>query len=168
MPYLDNSGLYQKYGTEQTVTQAGGEYKTFAELREVEIKINLATLGTANTPAPVVTGADNIFFPAGMLIEQVEIVIDAAATSGGSATLDIGLIRTDRVTEVDYQAFVKGYTLATGTAGSKTTLIKGSAFAGDLLGTGTATANVGYITANANVAVFTAGIATVRIKYRKP
>jgi len=167
MAYMDIGGLYQKYGLEQTVTQAGGEYKTFGDTREIEIQLDLTKLTLTNTPAAVVLGADNIFFPAGMQIEQVEVVVETAGTSGGSATLDIGLVRTDRTTEIDFQAFVKGAAVATLTAGQKLTITKGGTAAGDMLGTGTATANVGYITANANTAVFTAGLVKIRIRYRR-
>lgn len=164
MAWTDNTGLYQKYGTEQTVTAAGGEYRTVAELREIEFKITLSDL---TSTAAVVEGADNIFFPTGVVIEQVEIVVDTAAV-GATATLDIGLIRTDRTTEIDYEAFTNAMAVATLTAGNKITLIKGSTSAGDMVGTGTATANVGHITANYNTAAFTAGVIVVRIKYRRP
>lgn len=164
MAWMDNTGLYQKYGTEQTVTAAGGEYRTVAELREIEIKIDLTDL---TATAAVVSGADNIFVPAGMVIEQVEIVVDTAAV-GATATLDIGLIQTDRSTEIDYEAFTNALAVASLTAGNKITLIKGSTSAGDMVGTGTATANVGHITANYNTAAFTAGVIVVRIKYRRP
>lgn len=164
MAWLDNTGLYQKYGLEQTTTQAGGEYRTNAELREIEFKIDLTTL-TA-TPA-IVAGADNINFPAGFVIEQVEVIVDTAG-AGATATLDVGLQRLDRTTEIDYQAFVKGAAVATLTAGNKITIIKGSTAVGDFVGTGTAVANPGYITANYNTAAFTAGVVVIRVKYRKP
>lgn len=164
MAWLDNAGLYRKYGTEQTTVAAGGEYRTVAELREIEIKIDLTTL---TDTAAIVEGADNIFFPSGVVIEQVEIVVDTAAV-GATATLDIGLIQTDRSTEIDYEAFTNAMAVASLTAGNKLTLIKGSTSAGDMVGTGTATSNVGHITANYNTAPFTDGVIVVRIKYRKP
>lgn len=164
MAWLDNTGLYQKYGTEQTVTAAGGEYRTVAETREIEIKIDLTTL---TDTAAIVSGADNIFFPTGVRIEQVEIVVETAAV-GATATLDIGLVRTDRSTEIDFEAFTNAMAVASLTAGNKLTLIKGTTSAGDMVGTGTSTANIGHITANYNAAAFTQGVIIVRIKYRKP
>jgi len=160
----DNTGLFQKFGIDQTTPMAGGEYKTYGEFREIEVQLTLTSLTTTPT---VITGADNIFFPAGVEIEQVEVVVETAGTSGGSATLDIGLIRTDRTTEIDYQAFVKAAAVATLTDGQKLTITKGGTAAGDLVGSGSPTANVGHITANYTTAAFTAGVIKLRIKYRK-
>lgn len=165
MVWMDNAGLRQEWGVEQTVTSAGGEYSNSGDLRFMDVKINLAQLTTTPTMIP---GGANIFFPAGVRIEKVEVIVDTAGTSGGAATLDVGLQRTDASTEIDYQAFVKAAAVATLTAGQIITITKGSTAVGDLVGTGTSTANVGYITANANTAVFTAGVIRVRIYFRRP
>lgn len=165
MAYVDIGGLRQEWGVEQTVTSAGGEYSTLGDLRQIDIKLNLTQLTTTPTLIP---GGANIFFPAGVRIEAVEIIVDTAGTSGGSATLDVGLQRTDLSTEIDYQAFVKAAAVATLTAGQRLTITKGGTAVGDMVGTGTSTANVGYITANYNTAAFTAGVLHIRIYYRKP
>lgn len=164
MAWMDNAGLYRKYGTEQTVPEVGGEYRTVAELREIEFKLDLTKLtGTATN----IKGTDNIFVPTGFVVEQVEVVVDVAAVGTG-ATLDVGLIRTDRTTEIDYQAFVKALAQTSLTAGNKITIIKGSTGAGDNVGTGVALPNIGQLTANYGTAAFTAGVVVVRIKFRKP
>lgn len=165
MVWVDNSGLRQEWGTEQTVNSAGGEYANNGDLRYMDIKLNLTQLTATPTLIP---GGANIFFPAGVRIERVEVIVDTAGTSGGLATLDVGLQRTDLSTEIDYQAFVKGAAVATLTAGQVITITKGSTAVGDLVGTGTSTANVGYITANYNTAAFTAGVLHVRIYFRRP
>jgi hypothetical protein len=162
---MDIGGLRQEWGLEQTVTAAGGEYQTTGDLRQIDIKIDLTKLTSTPTLIP---GGSNIFFPAGVRIESVEITMDTAGTSGGAATLDIGLQQTNLTTEIDYQAFVKAAAVATLTAGQKLTITKGGTAVGDNVGTGTSTANVGYITANYNTAAFTAGVIHVRINYRKP
>ena len=90
------------------------------------------------------------------------------AAVGATATLDIGLVSTDRSTEIDFEAFTNAMAVASLTAGNKLTLIKGTTSAGDMVGTGTSTANIGHITANYNTAAFTQGVIIVRIKYRKP
>lgn len=163
MAYMDIGGLYQKYGLEQTVTQAGGEFKTLGDDREIQIKINLASLTTTPT---VVTGADNIFMPAGMVIEEVTLLVETAGVGGG--TLDVGLVKTDRTTAIAAQGILAAVVnTATNTLGKKTTYNQGTATAGTLVG-GAATANVGYITANYTTTAFTAGVVVIRIKYRRP
>lgn len=163
MAWMDNAGLYQKYGLEQTVPMAGGEYRTVAELREIEVKIDLTKL---TSTATIITGGDDIFFPTGFMIEQIELVVETAATSGGAPTLDIGLMRTDRTTELDWDGLIAAEVLATLTpAGKKVVYNQGTSKAGALVGA--TTANIGQITARANTATFTAGVVTIRIKYRK-
>lgn len=162
MAYTDIGGLYQKFGVEQTVTAAGGEYVTTAALREVEFKITLTALGTASA---IVTGADNIFIPAGVRVEEVEIVVDTAATGTG-AVLNIGLVRTDRTTAIDADGLVAALALtALDAAGEKTVLRVGSTGAGALIGT--TLANVGHLVADYDTAAFTAGVITVRVRYRR-
>lgn len=162
MAYMDSAGLYQKYGTEQTVTAAGGEYVTTGGLREIEFKLDLTKLTATPT---VVFGLDNVFMPAGMTIEQIEIIVETAGATGVS--IDIGLTRTDRTTEIDWNGFIAAEVLATLTpAGKKIVYNVGTSKAGALLGASVGV-NPGYITANSTSTLFTAGLLTVRIKYSK-
>lgn len=161
MAYMDSAGLYNKYGTEQTVPSTGGEYVTTGELREIEIKINLANLTVAET-----IQNDNLFVPAGMVIQEVEIYTDVAAATG--VAIDLGLTRTDRSTEIDFDGILAAYTTASMTAGSKVVLVKGSSLVGALVG-GSALANVGQISCSATTSTaFTAGTIRVRIRYFRP
>lgn len=165
MAWMDNAGLYQKFGLEQTVPMAGGEYRLNGEVREIEFKITLTDLTSS---AAIIKGTDNINMPAGFTVEQIEVIADTAATSGGSATLDIGLVKTDRTTAIDANGLVAALALTTiDTAGEKNTLTSGGTGAGALVGTTVGT-DPGYFTANYGTAAFTAGVLTVRIKYRKP
>lgn len=160
--WFDNTGLYQKYGTDQTIPMAGAEYKTFGELRTIEFKISLLPLTTTQT---IVTGMDNVFLPAGVRIEQVEVIAETLATSGGSATLNVGLIRTDRTTNISATGIVNALALtAIDTAGEKNILT--TAAGGALIGT--TTANVSHFTANWGTAAYTAGVVVIRVKYYKP
>ena len=164
--WLDNTGLYQKYGVDQTTPMAGGEYRSNGETREIEFKITLADLGSS---AAIIEGTDNLVMPAGFTVETVEVIADTAAVaSGGSATLDIGLIRYDRSTEIDYNGLVAAMAkTAIDTTGEKNILNKGSTGAGALVGT-TVGSNPGYFTANYGTAAFDSGVVTVRVKFRKP
>lgn len=162
MSWVDNTGLLNKYGTEQTVTSTGGEYVTTGELREIEVKIDLTALTEDET---VVN--DNIFFPVGMKIEEVEIYVDTAAATGTG--IDIGLVKSsDRTTEIDFDGIVAASLTATLTAGAKLKLIKGSTSVGALITNGTATTSVGQITCSrTSSTAFTAGVIRVRIRYSR-
>jgi len=154
----NSDGLYLKYGTDKADPNTAGEYRTNGALREIEVKITLTDL--TSTAAII---SDAVFFPK-MRIEEVEIVTHTAATSAGSPTLDVGLIQTDRSTEIDYEAFANAVALtAIDAAGEKTVLRVGSTGAGQLIGT--TTSNVGYLTANYNSAAYTAGVIYVRVRY---
>jgi hypothetical protein len=157
MAYTDNSGLYRKWGTERAAVNTAGEYKTFGSLREIEIKIDLTELTEEETVL-----SDTVFFPR-CRIEEVEIVTHTVAATG--TAVDIGLIRTDRSTEIDYNGFAAAFPIASmNAAGEKTVLRSGSSFAGALIGT--TTTNVGHITASrTDSTAFTAGIIIVRIRY---
>lgn len=162
MAWNDNTGLYQRYGTEQTVPLKGGEYRTNGAMREIEVKIDLTTLTETETIL-----SDSIFFPTGVVISEVEIYVDTAAATG--VAVDIGLIQTDRSTEIDYDGIVAAAATATLTKGAKLTLVKGSTGVGALITNGTSIANVGHITASRTTATaFTAGVIRVRIRYSRP
>lgn len=161
MAWFNNDGLYLRYGTEKTTTEVAGEYKTFGPLREIEVKIDLATLTTSGQTIL----SDTVFFPK-MRVEEVTLEVQTAATSGGSATLDVGLVSSsDRSTEIDYDGFIAAEVLtAINTAGKKITYVNGTSKAGALIGT--TLASVGHLVAKAGTAVFTAGVVYVRVKYR--
>lgn len=162
MAYMDNTGLYVKYGTEQTVATKGGEYVNDGADREIEFTVDLTTLTETETPL-----SDVVFFPAGMKITEVEIYVETAAATG--TAIDIGLVRTDRTTEIDFDGIVAAAATATLTVGSKLTLVKGSTGVGALITNGTPTPFVGYVTASRTTATaFTAGLLKVRVRYERP
>lgn len=160
--WYNTDGLYLKYGTTKAVPNIGGDFRMPGELRVMEIKI--PDLTTLTSTAAIID--DTLFVPTNCIIEQVETVSDTAATSGGSATLNIGLMKLDRTTTISDTALVNAMALTSidGT-GEKTTLVLGSTGAGSKIGTNIGT-DVGYITAKYGTAAFTAGAVTVRIKYR--
>jgi hypothetical protein len=162
--WFDNSGLFQVYGVDQATTENGGEYKTFGELREIEISLTLNATNFAFGATNYIP-FDNIFVPAGVRIQEVETFVETAG-AGATATLDVGLMRTDRSTVTSATGLVAGKTVASMTAGEKVVLTVGSTFAGALIGT--TTANVNYITVRVNTANFTAGVIKVRVRYYRP
>lgn len=161
MSYFDGDGLLRKYGTEKATANIAGEYRYDGPVHCIEAKITLSAL--AATPTIV---SDVLSFPKGAIVEEIEITTRTAAT-GATATLNLGLIRNDRTTEIDYDGFLAAFPLASmDAAGEKTSVKVGSTGAGALFGN--ATANTGYLTADYDTAAFTAGVIFVRIYYFMP
>lgn len=160
MAWNNQDGLYLKYGTEKTVPTKAGEYVTTGALREWEVKLDLTTLGL--TPTPLAVLGDTTLLPAGLRLEEVEVVVETAAV-GATATLDIGLVREDRVTVIAETGILAAFPIASlDAAGEKTVVRVGSAGVGTLIGT--TLAFPAHITADVDVAAFTAGVIWIRIR----
>jgi hypothetical protein len=164
MSWYNADGLFVKFGAAQGDPASAGEYKSDGPLRVIEVNIPaLASIGAVATPTIL---DDVTVVPKGAFIEKIEVVVDTAADSAAdNATLNIGLVRTDRTTELDYDGFV--------TAGAQTTIdavgdvveyIQGGTAHGALIGT--ALANNGLLTAGYGTAAYTAGAVRVRVYYR--
>src|SRR5882724_600564 len=164
MGYLDNAGLYVKIGPETATPKVAGEYKTYGELREVEVVLNLPSYAFGATNYIV---DDTTVIPAGMRIQEVETYVDTVGV-GATATFDLGLMRTDRTTVTSATAFLAAFPVGSVTpVGAKTVVTKaGDPFVGALVGT--TTASVNHITIRVNTANFTAGVVRVRIRYYRP
>lgn len=168
--WLNNDGLYIKYNTTEVTPTDGGELSTLGSLHEVEFGLDLVNLSTsANTFL-----SDTVVIPNGARVEKVVLVVETAATSGGSATLDIGLIDQDRSTAFDDDGLVAALALAEmSDAGAVITFVNGAdstpaGESGDGALVGTTLSNSGLVIASANTAVFTAGRLKVRIYWYKP
>lgn len=164
MGYLDNAGLYVKIGPEVAVPSVGGEYKTYAELREIELTLNLTA---ANYPfgATNYIVNDNLVLPTGVRIQEVETYVDTVA-AGATATLDVGLMRTDRTTVTSANGLIAAKTVASMVAGEKVVFSAPGGFGGALIGTNTSSVN--YFTVRVNTASFTSGVIKIRIRYYRP
>jgi hypothetical protein len=159
--WFNPDGLFVKFGTDKTITNRAGEYRTLGALRDIELKIDLTALTTTG-----VIQSDQTFIPDGYRLEEVEVVAQTAATSGGAPTLDIGLVRNDRTTVVSQTTFVAALAMtAIDAAGEKNVLRVGSTGAGASMGA--IITNGGYILARANTAAFTAGSVVIRIRMKK-
>jgi hypothetical protein len=161
--WYNNDGLRIKLGVDEARVTRGGEYASYGDFREYEVVIGpLTALGTSEA-----IQAHGVLIPAGFFIESVDVIANVAATSGGSATLDVGLIRQNTTTAYDDDGLVAALALASiNVAGERTVLTAGVTSAGALIGT--ALANTGLITASYNTAAFTAGEVTVRIRGYQP
>lgn len=158
--WLNDDGLFIKFGTAEGETGQAGAVANPGVLHTLELTIDLANDLTASSAI-----VDNHnYLPNGAQIEEIEIVVDTAATSGGTATLDIDAYGTDRVVATS-DGFLNAVALATiDTVGEKQVLRQGDAGAGSLVGAKLTEATLlGF---NYNTAPYTAGVIVVRIKYR--
>lgn len=172
MPYINSDGLLVKFGVEGGQTSRGGEINVEGadHITEIAIKgtdipslANVVAATSTNTTLPLMHGVE---LPLGARIQKIEIQVETAFTSGGSATLDFGLVREDRTTELDYNGLIAAQTVASLSAGAFITLTTGSGTAGALMGT--VLANRGVFTVNYNTAAFTAGKAVIRVYWNFP
>ena len=169
MTWTNSDGLFIKFAKEEGQVVKGGTYSTLGPLKCTEVKIDLTDLAAIDTT--YIMGSDHnnrgIVIPSGARIEKVEVVAETAATSGGAATLDIGLVRLDRTTAIDLDGVVAALALASINAdGELNTLSVGVTSAGALVGT--TTANAGILVAEVNTAVYTAGKVAVRVYWYNP
>lgn len=167
--WLNNDGLYIEFGTDESTVTAAGEYRMEGPYRITEVEIPLASLSTSANYFP----SDTTTLPNGARIAKVMLYVETAATSGGSATLDVGLIDQDRSTALDDDGLIAALALAEiDTAGSVITFVPADstpaseAGAGALIGT--TLSNTGLFVASANTAVFTAGRVIVQVYWYKP
>jgi hypothetical protein len=165
--YLNSDGLFVKIGTTKATPNIGGEYVTVGREREIELKIDLTTL----TQSEVIQ-SDQVFVPAGVRIQAVETIAITGAATG--TAIDVGLTRTDRSTEIDFDGLLAAAPTANmNSAGEKSTYQVAVTIPTGLTGTGalvgTTTSNVGYISASrTDGTAFTAGVILLKIKYLVP
>jgi len=155
--WMNNDGLYLKYGVQKTTANTGGDYKSFGDTREVEFDITMAGLTTS-----AVIQNDTIFFPAGMTIESVQT--EVITTAAGGTSLSIGTVKTDRSTAISTTTFLSAAPIADHTtAGQRKDYTVGVTGVGG--GVGTTISEPAYITALA-AGTYSAGKVRVRIRYR--
>ena len=161
MSWNNPDGLLVKFGTEKATANIGGEYRTNGHLREIEFKIDLTDLTQTET-----IQSDQVFLPSGARIQDLIVVCHTAAATG--TAIDLGLIRTDRSTEIDYNGLLAAFPTANmNAAGEINTVDIAHTYKGALIGT--TTSNVGYFTASmTDATAFTAGIIFVTIRYYMP
>ena len=160
MTWVNDDGLVVKFGTEEGDAGKGGAVRTAGGIHMVE----LAITGTDITSTAGTLVDEHTLIPSGARIEKVELQVGAAFTSGGAATLDIGLVRQDQTTAIDADGLVAALALtAIDAVGDKVELVQGSTGHGALVGT--VLANSGLVSVNYGTAAYTAGDVTVRIFY---
>ena len=160
--YTNADGLYLRWGQDEGAAGKAGEYSRMGPRHHVQVEIDLATLATGATVL------DNfVVLPIGARLESVNVITDVAVTSGGSAVLNVGLVRTDGTTAIDIDGLVAALPIASfNAAGEQITLTQGVTYGGALLGT--SLTNPAKLVADYDTAAFTAGRVAVSIFWYVP
>tara|TARA_R110000782_G_scaffold180305_3_gene270830 strand:+ start:88 stop:585 length:498 start_codon:yes stop_codon:yes gene_type:complete len=88
--HVNSDGLEVRYGSEKATKRKGGETNLAGDSHELRVVITAIDVPTADAPID-----KKIAIPSGAFIESATIVVKTAFTSGGSATLDLGLMTDD-------------------------------------------------------------------------
>jgi hypothetical protein len=158
--WVNGDGLEVRFGSEKATKRKGGETNAAGDSHEVRITLTGTEVPTTDAPVD-----KKVSIPSGAYIESATLVVTTAFTSGGSATLDLGLMTDDN----DGTYSTKdddGIDAAIGVAAL--TADASIACNGALIGTTVTDSNTlpmpisyGYGTA-----AFTAGVAELVIKYK--
>lgn len=166
--WTNNDGLFIKLGADEarvgTTVGWAGEYMDATDGSHV-VEVILTPMTALATGSTIVS--DTVTIPSGAKIESVWLFTDVAATSGGAAALNVGLIDQDRTTAFDSNGFLEAIALTSIDAVGETTVYTlGTTGAGTLVGA--TLSNTGLIVADYDTAAYTAGRVRIRIKYHVP
>ena len=90
MTWVNDDGLVVRFGTEQGTADKAGSPRTAGDVSELVVKITGTDV--PSTDAPVST---QVGIPDGAYLMSATLYVSTAFTSGGAATLDIGLFNDD-------------------------------------------------------------------------
>lgn len=162
--WVNGDGLAVRYGTEEAAVGRVGSYEdTIAGLQVAEFHFDYTDLsatdgsGILDYTSPLLKGTR---------IQQVKVICETAATGAG-AVMNVGLIKENFSTELDFNGLVAALPLASAdAAGEQIILNVGSTYAGALIGT--TLSEDGWVTVDYDTAAFTAGKWLVEVYYYTP
>lgn len=162
--WLNSDGLYIKFGTDEATQSKSGEYNRLGPLHELAIDLDYTMV--QNSSATIIS--DSIRVPAGARIERVQVVTHTAWDSAAdNFVLNLGLVRLDRSTTFDVDAFIAALPQASmDPAGEIQEIIIGHTYVGSAVGT--TLAYSGLVTADYDTGAPTAGASKIRIYYYMP
>jgi len=88
--WVNNDGLEVRFGSSKAESYKGGQLSTMSDSQELRIAITGTDVPSTDAPVD-----KKVAIPSGAYIESATLVVTTAFTSGGSATLDIGLMTDD-------------------------------------------------------------------------
>lgn len=169
-------GLVVPFGRVEAEKQNVGAHNVLGDLHEVHAVIALASLpafGTGLANQRILS--DSVRLPVGAEFQEVEVYVEVGAT-GATAAFNLGLIREDRTTEIDFDGLIAPATAGVAvldTVGAirvyraeGTDSLPVPAVGGALIAGQTALTVPGLLVASATTANFTAGQLRLKIRYR--
>lgn len=137
MAWMNNDGLYVRFGKELGVKAKGGEV-SIGERHEIAFTINAADVASASATVLGGTGGGfGVVVPKGAVVEALEITVATAFTSSGtigSSTLVIGLNKaSDRTSALDVDEYTTTSFVGSvlDAVGERTYIVPGVTGAGD-------------------------------------
>lgn len=158
MSYTNTDGLRVLTGSDQGAEKTQGV--TASSATQVLV-VDLTFTGIGSSFGGANIDLNNPFIPAGSLILRADLVMTAAATSGGSATLTLGTYDSTG-TAIDADGIDAAVALTAIDAIGETVRCDGAH-----LTTGGYVASNAYIGAIYGTAAYTAGVGKLYIEYRK-
>lgn len=160
MAWNNDDGLYIRFGTEKQEVTHGGESSTDGNNRVITVDLDYTDFAATGTAKII---AEDVKIPDGAVVKASTLHVSTAFTSGGSATLTLGLNDTDRTTVYDADGIDATIAVAALTAGA--TITNDGAVVGKLISnSGTAV----LLTATVGTAAFTAGKGQLVVEYYIP
>ncbi len=150
--WTNNDGLLIKFNAEEAKERLGGQVVTAGNRQTLEFVVTAADFDAANNTIV----ADSVFLPSNAFIEEAEIYVETAF-AGATATLDVGLVRKDRTTEVDFDGIDAAVAVAA--LAAKALIQCDGALIRSRL------SNSALVTVRNNTADFSAGKAVIKIHY---
>lgn len=151
--WTNSDGLYIKFGTDEAAQALGGAVQEDGGVHTLEFTINASDFNALTNTIL----SDTAFIPSNALIISSNFTVETAFV-GATATVDFGLVRKNRTTEIDYDGLDAAIAVASLTAKAS---INGD---GALIGTRLSQAAL--VTARNNTADLTAGKGVLTITYR--
>lgn len=161
MPWINESGLPIRFGTELAADGHGGQYRWNGPMAEYEYDVEFDGLEAFGTPSFL---ARTVRIPDGMLLTEATFEVSQPFTSGGAATLTFGFHNADG-TAYDADGIDAAIALTAIDAVGDTVVCDG-ALVNALLQN--PVKKYSYVTATVGVANFTAGRGKLRLKLFVP
>lgn len=157
--WLNDDGLNVRFGTDKPRVTLGGESSTDGMERKLTVDLNYADFGAVAANKIV----EGVVLPDGAVVKSAILNVSTAFTSGGSATLALGLVDTDRSTEYDFDGIDTAIAVASLTAGAEIDCN------GAVIGTVISNSGTNVMpTVTVGTAAFTAGEGKLEITYYIP
>lgn len=163
MTWINADGLTIKFGNEQAEQAKGGKVLTTSGSEGI-LELDIVGVDVPSTDAPI---EKRIGVPQGATIVSATLYVTTAFTSGGLATLDVGLMADDgdgTYSTEDDDGLLSAIAVATLADGAQVTI--DGAYATTQVGTETHDRDY-VVSYGYNTAAFTAGVGKLVVKYIK-